>query len=65
MDTLIIYEAGLRTEAGKYHNFISSTCINEVEDYIEIVKVSKPESMSIIFIEKTYHLVSTTPHIVE
>lgn len=64
MESLTVFEAGMRSEGGRYAEFISSPDRKKVEDYIEIMKETKPEGMSIVFLEKTYQLVSTTPHII-
>lgn len=64
MQSLTVFEAGMRSESGRYAEFITSPDRKKVDDYIEIMKVSKPEGMTIVFLEKTYQLVSTTPHIV-
>ena len=64
MQNLTIFEAGMRSEAGRYAEFITSPDREKVEEYIEIMKLSKPEGMTIVFLEKNYQLVSTTPHIV-
>ena len=65
METMTIYEAGLRAPDGKYAKFISSPNKQVVDEYIEIMKTTKPYGKTILFLEKTFHLVSTTPHIVQ
>ena len=65
MEALTIYEAGLRAPDGKYANFISSTNRQDVDEYIETMKTTAPYGHTILFLEKTFRLVSTTPHIVQ
>jgi hypothetical protein len=64
METLTIYEAGMRSDSGKYAEFIKSTDRAKVEEYIEIMKQTRTDGFEILFLEKTYHLVCTTPQIV-
>lgn len=64
MEALTIYEAGLRAPNGEYAQFIFSPNKQEIDEYIKIMKKVKPHEMTILFMEKTFHLVSTTPHIV-
>ena len=64
METMTIYEAGLRAPDGKYVKFISSSNKQDVDEHIEIMKTTKPHGNVILFFEKTFHLVTTTPHIV-
>ena len=64
MESLIIYEAGLRAPNGRNCKFVSSNNKQEVIDYIEIMKETKTEFFEIYFHTKTYNLVSTVPHII-
>ncbi len=64
MNDLIVFEAGLRSEEGYYSKFMESPDRGRVEEYIEIMKSTKPEGAEIMFMEKCYQLVSTTPHII-
>ncbi len=59
-----IYEAGIRDEVGKYSLFIQSNDKDAVIDYTETMKETVPLSHEIVFLEKTYELVCTTPHII-
>ena len=62
-DDLIIYEAGVRI-GNNYSKFTESPDKQKTIDYIEILKVTKPENSEIILLEKTYRVISTIPHIV-
>lgn len=64
METLIVFEAGIRNEDGQYHKFMDSPNREEVQEYLEIMKETKPEDSTLVFMEKTYKLVCTTPYIV-
>ena len=64
MDSLIVFEAGMRNQEGKYFEFMESPDRKKVEDYLEIMKKTKPDNFELVFLEKNYHLVSTTPHVV-
>lgn len=64
METLIIYEAGGRSEDGRYVKFIESPKREDVEECIEIMKKTQPHGTTIVFLEKTFHLVNTTPFII-
>jgi hypothetical protein len=59
-----IYEAGIRDEAGKYSMMIQSNDKDAVIDCIETMKNTIPLTHEISFLEKTYELVCTTPHII-
>ena len=43
-DDVTIFEAGLRLDCGNYSTFIQSRDVNEVDDYIDIMKKTKPEN---------------------
>ncbi len=60
---LIIYEAGIRM-AGKYCKFTESPDKKNTLDYIEVMKVTKPEKAEIVMLEKTYRLISTVPYVI-
>lgn len=65
-DDLIIFEAGMRHSAGgKYYKFMESPDKAKVEEYLEIMKGTKPDESELVFSEKTYRLIATTPHIIE
>ena len=65
METMTLYEAGTRSEEnGGYNKFIESLDREVVEAHIETMKTTVPHKMTIVFLEKTFHLVSTTPHII-
>lgn len=61
---LLIYEAGIRSRSGRYAKFIESPNPKEVEEYIETMKLIAPEVSRIVYLTKTYRLISTEPHIV-
>lgn len=64
METLIIFEAGMRSRNGKYSKFIESPDRSKVIEHIEIMKLCNPTDLELVFYEKTYHCVSTTPRII-
>ena len=64
-DRLVVYEAGVINSNGKYSKFIESPEKKKVEDYIEIMKTSVLEGLTIVFLEKTYDLISTIPHTIK
>ena len=64
MSTITVFESGVRIGNGEYCKFIESNEKQNVIDYIEIMKHTKPENSEIVFLEKTYNLVSTIPHII-
>ena len=63
MTDLIVFEAGIRNEEGKYSKFMDSPDRKKVEDYLDIMKTTKPENFELVFLEKHYSLISTTPTI--
>ncbi len=64
MESLIVFEAGMRSEEGKYSKFMESPDRQKVEEYLEIMKKTRTDNFQLVFLEKTYHLICTTPHIV-
>ncbi len=60
---LIVYEAGIRIN-GKYVKFTESPDKQNTLDYIEVMKVTKPENAEIVMLEKTYRLISTVPYVI-
>ena len=64
METLTIFEAGMRSPEGKYSKFIESPDRNKVTEYLEIMDKCKADGFELMLYEKTYHCVSTTPHII-
>lgn len=64
MDTLLIFEAGMRSPEGRYSKFIESPDRKKVEDYLETMEECKPYDFDLVLYEKMYHCVSTTPHII-
>jgi hypothetical protein len=63
-DELIIYESGVRSDDGKYSKFIESPSKSKVDDYIEIMKSTVSDSLTIVYYEKTYRCISTIPQII-
>jgi hypothetical protein len=60
-----VYEAGVRNElTGKYSQFITSRVRAEVDDYIDIMKQTVSTDYEIVFYERFYNLISTTPYII-
>lgn len=64
MESITIYEAGVRLESGKYSKFIESSKEKEVDNYIGIIGLTAPDNSEIVKYIKTYHIVSTTPYII-
>ena len=64
METLTIFEAGMRSPDGSYSKFIESPNRSEVARYLELMSECKAEGFQLVFYEKTYHCVSTTTHVV-
>ena len=62
-DDVTIYEAGLRIN-GKFSSFIQSQNESEVDEYIDIMKITKTSDSEIVKHKKFYRCVSTTPQIV-
>ena len=61
---LLIYEAGMRDRSDRYAKFIESPDQKEVEEHIETMKLIALEGSHIVYLTKTYRLISTVPHIV-
>ena len=64
-EILTIYETGLRTQDGRYNTFKTSQIKQRIENYIKIMEKTKPDDMTIVFLEKKYALIVTIPHIVQ
>jgi hypothetical protein len=68
MDTLVIFEAGMRSPEGRYSKFIESPdrkkVENYLEDYLKTMKECRPHDFDLVIYEKMYHCVSTKPHII-
>jgi len=62
-DDVTIYEAGLRIN-GKFSLFIQSRNEEEVDNYIEIMKMTKTDDSEIVKHTKFYRCISTTPQII-
>ena len=62
---LIVFEVGLRNPVGKYSKFMESQDRDKVNEYIEIMRSSIDDYFEIVFLEKDYKLVSTTPLIIK
>lgn len=60
-----IYEAGIRLENGNYLSFIKSRNESEVDEYIDIMKITKSENSTIVKMEKLFRCIFTTPFIIE
>ena len=63
MSDLMVFEAGLRIN-GKYSKFMESPERKKVIEYLEIMKKTKPDNGELIFLQKDYRLILTTPHII-
>lgn len=61
METLTIYEAGVRSPEGRNATFMTSPDLNAVEEYFEIMQTTVASGFECFLREKNYHLVSTTP----
>jgi hypothetical protein len=64
MENLTVFEAGARSPDGKYATFMESPEKSKIDDYLEIMKRTVPEDFELVFMEKTYRLISTTPNII-
>ena len=62
---MIIYEAGTRSNDGKYTQFIESNSEEKIDEYIEIMKMAKADSLTIVKLIKTYNCVATTQYIID
>jgi hypothetical protein len=58
-----IYEAGIRIN-GEYCEFIQSKKKSDVDEYIEIMKTTKPKDGEIVKLIKVFRCISTTPHVI-
>jgi len=58
-----IYEGGIRLESGTYVQILRSEDRVKVEEDIDLIKDINPD-WEVVFLEKCYHLVSTTPRII-
>ncbi len=56
-DDVIIYEAGLRI-GSKFSSFIESKSESDVDEYVVIMKTTKPDDSEIIKHKKLYRCVS-------
>lgn len=60
-----IYSAGIRSEIIPYKEFKQSCEKSEIDDFIEFLKDVVLNEYDIVYFEKEYALVSTTPHIIK
>jgi len=58
-----IYEGGIRLESGTYVQILRSEDRSKVEEDIDLIKDMNPDK-EVVFLEKCYHLVRTTPYII-
>ena len=65
MQSITIYEVGMRSPKGEYTKFDESTNKKEADVFLEIMKKFTPDGFEVVFLEKVYHCVSTTPHIIK
>jgi len=65
MESLIVFEAGVRSPEGKYSVFKTSPNRAEIEEYIRIIDHMVAEDFEILFSEKFYTLVTTTPTLIK
>tara|TARA_R110000822_G_scaffold122229_1_gene256333 strand:+ start:516 stop:725 length:210 start_codon:yes stop_codon:yes gene_type:complete len=65
MQSITIYEVGMRSPNGEYSKFCESPDKSKVDDHLEIMKKCTPDGFEVVFLEKVYHCVSTTPHIIK
>jgi ribosomal protein L12E/L44/L45/RPP1/RPP2 len=63
-EDVILYEAGLRVDSVRYWKFIQSIKESDVDEYITIMKKTKPEESTIVKTVKHYRCISTTPFII-
>ena len=64
MQSITMYEAGMRNPRGEYSKLFESLDKSKVDDHLEIMKKCTPHNFQLVFLEKTYHCVSTVPHII-
>jgi hypothetical protein len=62
-EDVILYEAGLRVDSD-YWTSIQSRTESDVDEYITIMKKTKPEVATIVKVVKHYRCISTTPFII-
>ncbi len=65
METLVIFEAGMRSPEGHYSKFTESPDRKYVEDYMVTMNSCAPRGFELVLYEKTYHCVSTTPIVLD
>jgi hypothetical protein len=63
-EDVMVYEAGLRVDSGVYWKFIESRTEQDVDNYITVMKKTKPEESTIVKTVKHYRCISTTPFII-
>lgn len=63
MEKLVIFEAGVSNSEGKYSKFIQSPDREKVIEYMNIMEVCVDADFEIIYLEKVFNCVSTTPKI--
>lgn len=63
MSDLVIYEVGVRVNDGSYATMMESPDRDEAVDYINLLRKNAQKNTEIVFITKTYKLVSTVPHL--
>jgi hypothetical protein len=62
-EDVILYEAGLRVDSD-YWTSIQSRTESDVDEYITIMKKTKPEVATIVKTVKHFRCISTTPFII-
>jgi hypothetical protein len=62
-EDIMVYEAGLRVDS-EYWKFIESRTEQEVDNYITVMKKTKPEVATIVKTVKHFRCISTTPFII-
>ena len=65
MSDLVIFEVGMRDIDGRYTEFMKSPDRKQVDDYSDLMNDVVDECFEIVKLEKSYKLLTTTPHIVK
>ena len=62
-EQMTLFECGLRIN-GRYCQFMESNNRESIDEYINIMRETNPPYAEILFLEKTYELVSSTPYVI-
>jgi hypothetical protein len=62
-EDLVIYEVGVRYGDNHYAAFLESPNKDAVLEHARLVRDTVDDEHTVVFMEKTYRLISTIPHI--